>query len=149
MAYTSSQPLPLLEDMHPCIGGSTAISPTQNDSPPVPHLWALKYIPENLVYTDGSDIDGHPRLGASVVTIPTATTIYIIDAIGAEEPRTIMRAELVAIHMALTIFASHEWIEIFANSLSSLQAIDHHNTNPGIGGAKHYHHYMLLLESIT
>ena len=97
---------------------------------------------------DVSKIDGHPRLGASVVHIPTATTIYI-DAAGTDETRTIMRAELVAIHTALTTVAALELIVIFTDSLSSLHAIEHHNTNPGIGGAKHYYHHMLLLQNIT
>jgi hypothetical protein len=60
-----------------------------------------------------------------------------------------MRAELVAIHTALTIFASHELIGIFTDSLSSLQAIRHHYSIPGTGGPKHYHHHKLLLGSIT
>jgi hypothetical protein len=60
-----------------------------------------------LVYTDGSDINGHPRLRAAVVHIPTSRTIYI-DVAGMEETRTIMRAELVAIHMALSIFSTHD-----------------------------------------
>ena len=60
-----------------------------------------------------------------------------------------MRLELVAIRTALTIFALLEWIGVFTDSLSILQAIEHHNTNPGIGGAKHYHHHMVLLESTT
>jgi hypothetical protein len=41
---------------------------------------------------DGFDTDGHPRLSASVVHIPTATNIYI-DAAGSEETRTIMHME--------------------------------------------------------
>jgi ribonuclease HI len=60
-----------------------------------------------------------------------------------------MRAEFVAIQMAFTTFAVHEWIGVFTDSLSSIHAIEHHNTNPDTGGAKHYHHHMLLLESIT
>ena len=97
MGYTYTQPLPLFEDMHPFLGGSTAIPPKQHGPLLVSHLWAPNYISENWVYTDGSDIDGHSRLGASVVHIPTATTIYI-DATVTEKTRTIMRAELVAIH---------------------------------------------------
>ena len=80
--------------------------------------------------------------------IPTSTTIYI-DAAGIEDTRTIMRTELVAIHTALTTFSTHEWIGIFTDSLSSLQAIRHHHTNPGTTSAKHYHHHMLLMYSIT
>ncbi len=49
--------------------------------------------------------------------IPTSTTIYI-DAAGTEETRTIMRADLVAIHTALTTFDTHDWIGIFTDSLS-------------------------------
>jgi hypothetical protein len=60
-----------------------------------------------------------------------------------------MRAELVAMHTALTTFAEHEWICIFTDSLSSLQAIHHQHTRPGIRSAMDYHHHMLLLESIT
>ena len=83
-----------------------------------------------------------------MVHIPSATTIYI-DVAGTDETRTIMRAELVAIHTALATFATLDWIIIFTDSLSSLHAIDYHNTNPSLGGAKHYHHHMLLLQSIT
>ena len=86
-------------------------------SAPIPYPWQPKYLPEQWIYTDGSDIEGHPRLGAAVVHIPTATTIYI-DAAGTDETRTIMRAELVAIYTALTTFASHEWIGIFHKLLN-------------------------------
>jgi len=94
--------------MHTFTWGNPAISPPQRAPPPAPHLWTPKNIPENGVYTDGSKIDGHPRLVASVVHIPTATTIYI-DAVGTEENRTIMLADLVAIHTALTTFARMDW----------------------------------------
>ena len=78
----------------------------------------------------------------------TKTTIYI-DAAGIEETRTIMRAELVAIHTALATFVILEWIGIFKASLSSLQAIWHHYNDPGTTSAKHCHHHNLLLGSIT
>jgi len=83
-----------------------------------------------------------------VVHISSCTTVYI-DATGTEETRTIMRAELVAIHSALIKFATHDRLGTFTDSLSSLQAIRHHHTTPGTTGAKHYHHHMLLLRSIT
>ena len=83
-----------------------------------------------------------------MVHIPIFTIIYI-DAAGIEETRTIMRAELVAIHTALNTFPTHEWIGIFSDSLSSLQAIENHNTNPSICSSKYYHHHMLLLENST
>ncbi len=73
---------------------------------PAPYPWAPKFPLEQWVYTDGSDITGHPRLGAAMVHIPTITTIYI-DAGGTEENRTIMRAEQVAIHTALSTFSTH------------------------------------------
>ena len=62
---------------------------------------------------------GLSRLGAAVVHIPTSTTIYI-DAARTKETRTILRAELVAIHTALTTFSTHELIDIYPDSLSSL-----------------------------
>ncbi len=83
-----------------------------------------------------------------MVHIPTSTTIYI-DAAGTEESRTIMRAEIVAIHTALTTFSTHGWVGIFTDSLSSLQAIRQPHTNHGITSAKHYHHHKLMLDSIT
>jgi ribonuclease HI len=81
------------------------------------------------------------------VHIPTNTTIYI-DAAGAAETRTITRAELLVIQTALTTLSTHELIDIFTDSLSSLQAIRYHHTNPGTTSAKHYHHHTLLLDSI-
>ena len=146
--YTSSQALPEITTMPPLAGTHTILPPTSGGSPPIPHRWTPKFIPENWVYTDGSDIEGHPRLGAAVVHVPTATTIYI-DAAGTEETRTIMRAELVAIHTALTTLVDHEWIGIFTDSLSSLQAIQHHHAHPGTRSTKDYHHHRILLDSIS
>ncbi len=60
-----------------------------------------------------------------------------------------MRAELAAIHTDLISFPTHGWIGIFTDFMSSLHAIEHHITNPGLCGSKHYHHHKLLLESIT
>jgi len=93
---------------------------------------------------DGSKIKVQPQLGAAVVHTPTRTTIYI-DAAGTEETCTIMRAELVVIHTALTTFASRDWIGIFTDSLSLLQAIRHNNTSPDTRGSLHYHHHILLI----
>ena len=76
--------------------------------------------------------------------IPTRTTIYI-DAAGSEETRTIMRAELEAIHTALTRFADHPWIGVFTYSLSNFHAIRFHYHRPGLTLAPHYHDHMLLL----
>ena len=78
----------------------------------------------------------------------TNTTIYI-DSAGTEETRTIMRAELVAMHTAHTTFAMNGWISIFTDSLSSLEAFWRHRTNPGTTSAKHYHHHNLMLGSNT
>ena len=66
-----------------------------------------------------------------------------------EETRTILWAELVAIHTALSTLSPHNWMGIFTDSLSSLQAIRHHHNNPCTKSAKHYHHQRLLLDSIT
>ena len=79
--YTSSQPLPDLED-----APVFPIQHTKRSSPflrvaPAPFSWELMFLPEHWVYTDGSVITGHPRLGAAVMHIPTNTTIYI-DAAG-------------------------------------------------------------------
>jgi ribonuclease HI len=60
-----------------------------------------------------------------------------------------MRAELGAIYTALDKFAAHEWVGIFTDSLSSLQAIRHCYTNPGADGSHHYHFHMLLLSGIA
>jgi hypothetical protein len=80
-----------------------------NGVAPTPYPWAPKFLPEQWVCTDGSDITGHLHLSAAVVHIPSITTIYI-DAAGTKEIHTIIRAELVAIHTALTTFSTHEWI---------------------------------------
>ena len=105
--YTSFQPLPGMEDIPVfSIHHVKKISPFIGEVP-APYPWAPRFLPEKWVYTDGSDITGHPRLGAVVVYIPTNTTIYI-DAAGTEETRTIMRAELFAIYTALTALATHD-----------------------------------------
>ncbi len=80
--------------------------------------------------------------------IPTSTTIFI-DATGTEETHTIMRGELVAIHIALATFEEHVWIGIFTDSKTALQAIRHHHAHPGIRSAGDNHHHMTLLESIV
>jgi ribonuclease HI len=60
-----------------------------------------------------------------------------------------MRAELIAINTALSTFSTHNWIGISTSSLSSLQAIRHHHTNPGTTSANHYHHHKLLADNIA
>jgi len=104
--------------------------------------------PEQWVHADGSDTKGQPRLGALVVHVPTCTTIYI-DAGGTNETRTFMVADLVAIYSALDKFATHEWVGIFTDSLSSLHAIRHRYTNQGTHSPQHFHHHMLMLSDIT
>ena len=56
--------------------------------------------PTKWIYTDGSLKKGKPRMGASVIHSPADTTTYI-DASGQDKTHTIMRAELVAIHVAM------------------------------------------------
>ena len=46
-------------------------------------------------------------------------------------------------------FATHEWIGIFAYSLSSLHIIRHRYTNSGTRGPQKSHHFLLLLSKIT
>ena len=41
------------------------------------------------------------------------------------------------------------FLVVLTDSLSSLQAISHHHTNPGTTSAKHYHHHKLLMDIIT
>jgi hypothetical protein len=60
-----------------------------------------------------------------------------------------MGVESIDIHTALAAFASHAWLGIFIDSLSSILAIRHHNINPCARSSLRYHHHMLLLESIT
>jgi ribonuclease HI len=60
-----------------------------------------------------------------------------------------MRAELVAIYTALDKFATHEWVGIFTDSLSSLHAIRHRYTHQGPRSPQNYHHHMLLLSGIA
>ena len=117
--YTSSQPLPDLEDTSIFPSHHVGWTSPSNGEASAPYPWAKRFLPKQWVYTDGSNITGHPRLGAAVVHIPTSTTIYIDDA-GTEETRTIMRAKLVAIHTALTTFSTHDWICILTDSLTSL-----------------------------
>ena len=120
--YTSSQPLPDLEDTNFFPSQHAGWASPSNGEAPAPYPWAPNFLPELWIYTDGSDITGHPLLWAAAMHIPTITTIYI-DVAGTEEIRTIMRAEQVAIHTALAIFSTHDWIGIFTDSLSSLQAM--------------------------
>jgi hypothetical protein len=105
--YTSSHPLPDLEDRLVFPIRHDRRIPPYNDETPAPYPWESKFLPMQWIYTDGSDITGHPCLGAAVVHIPTNTNIYI-DAAGTRETRTIMRAELVAIHTVLTTFSTHD-----------------------------------------
>ena len=83
-----------------------------------------------------------------MVHFPTITTLYI-DAWGTEETRTVMRAELVAIHKTLDKFPTHECVGIFTDSLSSLQAIRYHYTHQGPSSHQNYHHHYLLMSGIT
>jgi hypothetical protein len=107
--------------------------PLSSEPPPTPHHGTPNYIPDNGIYTDGSDIKVSRRLGAAVLNVPSRTTIYIDDG-GRDETRAIMRGEQVAIHTALTTFATHALIKIFTYSLLSLQPIRHTYTNADIGG---------------
>ena len=80
--------------------------------------------------------------------VPSRTTICI-DVGGTYETRTIMRAELIVIHMTLNTFATHAWTCISTYPILSLQAIRHIYTNPDVVGPRHYHHHSLLLGDIS
>ena len=60
--------------------------------------------PKEWVYIDGFGIKKHAHLGTRVVNIPPSTTIYI-DAAGGEETRAAMWAEIIPIHIAITILS--------------------------------------------
>ena len=62
---------------------------------------------------------------------PHAQPYIYIDAGGTYKTRTIMRAEQVAIYMILHKFAAQDWVGIFTDSLSGLEAIRHRYINPG------------------
>ena len=115
---------------------------------PTPLYWIPKYLPEQWVYTDGSDIKGQSRLGAAVVHIPTCATLYI-DAGGTEETRNIMGAELVAIHTALDKFTTHKWVGVFTDSLFNIQTVRRRYSQQGPTRPRDYHHHMLLLSGIA
>ena len=119
-------------------------APLGTETPPIPIPWTPRFLPENWVYTDSSDIKGHPRLGATVVHIPTRTTIYI-DTAGCDETRTIMRADLLAIRTALNKFEDRSWLGVFTYSLSSLHAISLYYYRPGLSIAPQYHNHTILL----
>jgi hypothetical protein len=90
-------------------------TPDLDRSPPQPILWHPLHNPTEWIYTDGSLKTGEPRIGASVIHSPTATTTYI-DASGQDESHTIIRAEIVAIHVALDNYKNDNWIGIFTDS---------------------------------
>ena len=115
--------------------GWTFTLPSAPPPAPTPLPWTPKYQSEQWMQTDGSDIKGQPRLGDAVVHVPTCTTINI-NAWDTDEIRTIMQAELLAIYTALDTFATHEWVGIFTDSLSSLQAIRHRYTTKGLAALR-------------
>jgi hypothetical protein len=84
-----------------------------------------------------------------MVHVPTCTTIYIIVIGDTDEARTIMRAEPVAVYTALDKFATHEWMEICTDTLSSLYTILHYYRKLETRGPQYYHHHLLLLSRIA
>ena len=120
--FSSSQPLPdpratILPRLLP---SEAPLPPTP--PPPTPAPWTPQFDPGSWIYTDGSLIDGESRLGAAVIHSPSKTALHI-DASGIAETHTIMRAELVAIYVALDRFRYLKDFRLFTDSLSSLQAI--------------------------
>jgi hypothetical protein len=61
--YTSSQTIPSMEDMpNMSYVFGTKRFPRIPNTPPTPHQWTPKYIPDKWIYTDGFDINDNPRL---------------------------------------------------------------------------------------
>jgi hypothetical protein len=118
-----SQPLPILEEAKPLPPReiTQAYGISEEDTPLSPVPCTPRFTPEDWVYTNGSNIKGHDQLGAAVVHIASRTTLYI-DVAWCDETRSIMRAELVALHTALFTFEAHPWLGIFADSLSSMHS---------------------------
>ena len=112
---------------------------------PYPTKWKPLHNPSEWIYTDGSLKAGKPRLGASVIHSPTSTTTYI-DASGQDETHTIMRAELVAIYVALDKYKDDKWLGIFTDSQTSLHAIQNQLQRPSHSA---YHHHKPLLTAIV
>ena len=79
------------------------ITTQPNHIPPHPITWQPIHNPNEWIYTDGSQKNSQPQLGAAVIHPPTSTITYI-DASGQDETFTITRAELAAIHVALKTF---------------------------------------------
>jgi len=77
------------------------------------------------------------RLGPSVIHSLTVTTTYI-DAYGQDKICAIMRAELVAIHVALDKCKKDKWIGIFTDSQTSLQSIQNQLQRPSHTTNNHY-----------
>ena len=102
---TIATSLPFLRQIHNL---TLAPSPT----PPHPTIWKPLHNPSEWIYISGSLKTGRPRLGASVIHSATYTTSYI-DASGLKETHTIMRAEFVAIYVALEKYKNDKWIGIF------------------------------------
>jgi hypothetical protein len=60
--YTFSQPLPNLEEARELPSGDTPSHHASRgtETPPSPIPWTSRFLPEECVYTDGSDIKGRP-----------------------------------------------------------------------------------------
>jgi hypothetical protein len=102
--------------------------PTRNQtldskaSPTQPTILHQLHTPEAWIYTNGSLQKGKSIIGAAVIRSPTSITTYI-DASGHDETHTILRAELVAIQVALDKYKNDKWIGIFTYSQTSLNEI--------------------------
>ncbi len=85
------------------------------------------------------------RIGAAVIHSPANTTTYI-DASGQDETHTIMRAEIVAIQVALNTYKDDPWVGIFTDSQTSLHAIQNELLRPSHTA---YHHHKPLITAIV
>jgi ribonuclease HI len=115
-----------------------------NPTPPYPTIWRPFHSPTEWIYTDGSLKTGKSRLGASVIHSLTSTTAYI-DTSGQDETHTNMRAELVAIYVALEK-QNDKWIGSFTDSQRNLHVIQTQMQWPSHTA---YHHHKQLLAAIV
>jgi ribonuclease HI len=148
--YKPNEPLPtniakITNRDHKPPPSDNPIIPQTTPPPPQPIRWQPLHKPKDWIYTDGSLKKGQPRLGAAVIHSPTNTTTYI-DASGQDETHTIMRAELVAIQVALSLYKDDPWIGIFTDSQTSLHAIQNELQRPS---NTTYHHHKPLIIAIV
>ena len=77
--------------------------------------------PRAFTYTDGSKVEGSSRLGAAVV--PPVGPGIPIDATGAQETNTVVRAELAAIYVALDHSRGERVVRLLTDSMTAIDKL--------------------------